>query len=212
MSEQTLAKPGLKINKQLLFPVPLYITQFDDFMAHRQGLLDLVWKMREESPDGVKISNLNAWHSDKFMHRIDNPHVKWLVEKIGQFATPCIKDFGRLPADYKIVLVSCWANISGRSGWNAPHHHLPNHWSGVFYLDAEDSISDDPTDRTGKIEFMNPFPSVSGYQPVSGVAFKPVNGAMFLFESGLQHLVHPHFSDKERISIAFNLNIVEKTE
>ena len=217
MPEKTTEKPaeqqgqgGLSINKQLVFPVAVYSTKFDDFAEHRQGLLDLVHDIRSKS-EGVKISNLNAWHSDKNFHRYDNPHVKWLNGKIGRLATACVKDFGRVPANYNIALVACWANVSPAGGWNAPHHHLPNHWSGVFYLDVEDTLNrTDKTDRSGKIEFLNPAHFVSGFNPVSGVSFTPSNGQMFLFEAGLQHLVHPHFSESNRISIAFNLNILEK--
>ena len=196
-----------------LFAIPVYRVMLNNFEPHREPLIKLIQAHRKKSP-GIHRSNANAWHSENNLHHWDNDHVRWLNKEIGEVSMACLTNYGNLPKKFNLVLHSAWANICGLGGWNVPHNHIPNHWSGAVYLDVEDPEDDpkkrDKNDKSGMIEFLNPIQHGSFFGLPTGVSYRPKNGQIFLFHSALTHLVHPHFTKFERISIAFNLNIDEQ--
>ena len=205
-----------KIDTQWLFAIPVYTATLEESAQRRDGLIELVLKNKADHP-GIQRSNLNAWHSQNNLHHWDDDNVRWLNQQIGEFAMSCLKHFGPPKFKFDILLQSAWANVCGLGGWNAPHNHIPNHWSGVYYLSVEDPAdaapNPDPGSKSGQIEFLNPIQLGSFFGLPTGVSYKPKNGQIFLFHSALMHLVHPHMTDFDRMSIAFNLDIVpSKTE
>ena len=131
--------------------------------------------------------------------------MKWLNQHILGVVKSCIQGVRSAPAGGRVVLSSSWANVCGPGGWNAPHAHYPNHWSGVFYVDVEDSIDyEDENEHGGEIEFLCPFNPSLSFGVVGNVTYAPRNGQIIVFPSALQHLVNPHFNDFERITVAFN--------
>lgn len=206
MSE-TPATGQSEVDVQWHFAIPVFSVILADFELHRQALIDLILENKERNP-GIQRTNRNAWHSAEDLHQWQHNSIAWLCRTIGEFAGGCVKHHGKAPQDFELVLRSAWANVSGYGGWNGPHHHLPHNWSGVFYVQVEESRNpDDPEDQSGAIEFVNPIQIASCFGLPSGVGHHPKDGQMFLFHSALQHLVHPHFADCDRISIAFNLDI-----
>ncbi len=194
------------IETQWHFAVPIFKSKLNDFNAHQDGLRSFLLELQQKSP-GLKKSNLNGWHSENNLHLQQEPNIQWLNQSIGAFAGQCLAQFhpGQ-EENTEILLTSCWGNISGGDAWNAPHNHLPCQWSGVFYVDVEESIKDNqPKDRHGLIEFMNPLPLGRHYHRPSVVTYKPEDGMILIFPGYLMHLVHPNLSDSQRISIAFNL-------
>ncbi len=188
------------------FAVPVFKTKLDDFPSHQEGLRSMLLEHQQKSP-GLKKSNLNGWHSENNLHLQSHPDIQWLNQSIGQFAGECIAPFhpGQLEQT-NVLLTSCWGNISGGNAWNAPHNHLPCQWSGVFYVDVEKSLEkNQPKERQGLIEFMNPLPLGRHYHRPSVVTYHPEDGMILLFPGYLMHLVHPNLSPVQRISIAFNL-------
>lgn len=199
-----------QINKRLHFSVPIFYCELEGFEEHRQGLRDLILEMKNNS-EGLKVSNVNGWHSDNNFHTLDNPHVEWLRNQLGDIVVGCVNNAGQAPESYEVVLNSCWANVNGPNGWNTPHNHFPNHWSGVLYVDVEDCIDyDDPAKRDGKIEFFNPIHLSTAFGLPGGVTYAPKNGVILMFHSPVQHMAHAHFVDHERVSVAFNVNVVPK--
>ena len=107
---------------------------------------------------------------------------------------------------------------SGPGGWNAPHHHFPCHWSGVYYVD-DGGISADPS-LGGELEFMDPRgPAPAMYAPHLAFAIpgglsvganetvQPKAGRLVMFPAWLLHQVRPYRGDAERISVALNLSV-----
>ena len=103
---------------------------------------------------------------------------------------------------------SYWANVLTRHGFNAPHHHLPQSWSGVYYVQTG-TLGDGESDFSGWIEFLNPNQQQSSWG-VGHHVQKPVDGMMLLFPSSQVHYVHPLKAKSQRITIAYNFDVVSR--
>ena len=105
------------------------------------------------------------------------------------------------------MIFNFWININGKHDYNLLHDHQKSVLSGVYYVDVPDDnmgdlvlVRPDHADYflTGNVEesTMVNAPSVSK---------KAVTSTMYLFPSWIKHYVDRNESEKERISIAFNL-------
>ncbi|MFK8020979.1 MAG: putative 2OG-Fe(II) oxygenase [Pseudomonadales bacterium] len=95
-----------------------------------------------------------------------------------------------------------WTNVNEPGSGNSIHCHAKWHWSGVYYVQGKD---------TGAIEFFSqPYlnQNVSLGLPF-GQSFtvEPSDGLLLIFPSYLLHEVLPNPSDKERVSLAFNVRL-----
>ncbi|MFT4615372.1 MAG: hypothetical protein ACI9NT_002525, partial [Bacteroidia bacterium] len=151
-------------------------------------------------------SNKGGWHSEENLFKSKHPSVQWLVRNLFIASARSVKDSDYFPDKQEIVMSGCWVNINESGDWNAPHSHLPDIWSGVCYIDVNSKTSADmKSDKDGDIVFFNPLPLwVEHNRPVVTYA-RPENGKVYLFPSYLLHMVAPHYDDKPRISVAFNM-------
>jgi len=92
-----------------------------------------------------------------------------------------------------------WANIlkKGDASADAPHNHLPNHWSAVYYPQVPRL-----TGHEGHLLFFDPREVFSPGQPT---AVAPFTGMFVMFPSWLRHSVVPvRQAETERISLSLN--------
>lgn len=197
----------LKINRMDLFPVPVVaIPKPPGFETHQQPLIDLSLQLRRET-EGVQVSNQQGFHSSEDLHLRDDPSIQWLVGTILKAATAAKQTVGDTTGRGEPYVAHLWTNIHEAGGYNVAHAHAPCHWSGVFYLLAEDCREGlDPTDPAGSIGFHNPNPAAVAYGVSPQRLLHPRDGSMFLFPGWLLHAVYPHRSNRLRVSMAFNVN------
>lgn len=191
-----------------LFAFPLYSSVLAGFDEHQAPLLAEVLAHRDADP-GVVRSNRNAWHSGDAFLAQRSAHLAWVIQKVTRFAHLALATRYANWSRSELQFASCWANVLGPGGWNAPHHHFPCHWSGVFYVDVGDAGAI-PGDPSGMIEFLNPTPWMAHVGSTGNHVYAPKPGLMLLFPSSLQHFVHPHAGERPRVSIAYNFNVVPK--
>jgi hypothetical protein len=106
----------------------------------------------------------------------------------------------------KLKITEIWINILRITDYNIPHNHAHYDISGNFYLQT---ITKKYNDTDGSLIFLNKSnhhyylpPSVekSGSIPT----IHPVKNLGIIFNSYHKHIVMPHFSDEDRIGVAFN--------
>ena len=107
-----------------------------------------------------------------------------------------------------------WVNILRQGDYNLPHNHGNYDISGNFYLQTLNK-EDKMNEKDGALVFIN-YDSVHYYLPKEvkkeglSTFIMPYENLGVLFQSHLKHIVLPHFSDKDRIGIAFNARYEEK--
>ena len=203
---------GGKINRSMKFGVPIFDIELDGYAQHRQPLIEHFLAMREEELDDKGRSNVGGWHSrDDLLFKSNHPSVKWLVRSLAEASAQAIRQADLLPRDQDVVMSGCWVNINEAGDWNAPHLHLPDEWAGAFYLDVNNKgVSEVKSERDGDIIFFNPLPLGVQYARAPTISAKPTNGKLFFFPGYLLHMVAPHFENKPRISVAFNLKFTPR--
>jgi len=204
------------ISHQLLFQTPLFEIHIDD-IDNRQ-LEKNIYKLRDESEDGVLKSNRGGWHSleqslnpeqycggqfenDEKYHSMDDTF-KPLTDKL-------IDILHNLPFEPKIDRINnmtIWAMINKKGSYNTLHNHPGCDIAGVYYVKV-------PEGDCGNISFSDPRESyvfgngfmVSRYSGGETIPRFPVEGNMYLFPACLHHAVDPNLTDGDRIAISFNL-------
>ena len=201
---------------RLVFPAitveKSYLNREQDF---KQGMtaeyFDMCKKeidaMRKRDPQGRHRSNQGyGWQSNDGID--NNPiFIKMMREIRRVFAHELMPYLGAEPETAECIMHNSWANINYKHGWNAPHLHNGCFYSGVFYIKADGD--------EGMIRFIDSDSKIVGNFPNmprirEAVQHQPKTGDLFLFPSGLMHMVEPNTTDKDRYSISFNLEANEQ--
>ena len=114
--------------------------------------------------------------------------------------------FDKLELKYdSFKITDMWSNVLKPGETHRPHTHSNNILSGVYYVDAVE---------TSGIIFTDPRPQAGVIQPdvnkqildnASIIKYDSTTNRMILFPSWLQHYVPVNETNKNRISIAFNI-------
>jgi hypothetical protein len=171
-----------------VFHTPLVVTRLPHI--NNKVLVDIVYSLRDA---GLLYGGhgLGGLQTQGNILKIDRKPVRQLgeafAEMIAQLATP------------NVLQMVGWA-VLGRPGdtsLNTPHHHLPYHFSAVYYPKVP--VLQAPE---GNIVFFDPRETFAGGKPVQ---LPPQEGMMVLFPSWLKHSVIPlHNATDDRISISLN--------
>jgi uncharacterized protein (TIGR02466 family) len=143
-------------------------------------------------------------------HLHELPEFKPLVERALAAGQQILKFLEHDPAP--LVMTGCWANVSEPGAHHQEHSHPNNFLSGVYYVKAPeggDTINfHDPRAQAHVIA-----PHVTTYSPkhASAVNVEVKSGRMVMFPAWLRHSVDPNRGRGQRMSIAFNLMLVEFT-
>ncbi len=191
-----------------LFAYPLFATMIGGHEKYDKKLLKEIQELRRLHPGVTRSNRAGGWHSGTELMDSRSDAMAWLLQSVTSFARRCLATYHGNWATQDLKMGSYWANILGPGGFNAPHHHHPQHWSGVYYVQVPD-VGGSAEDPSGLIEFLNPSPTQSQWGSGS-FAYGPRAGTTLIFPSTLVHLVHPHTSDTERVSVAYNFNVVPK--
>ena len=167
---------------------------------------------RYSSDPGIQKSNFGGWHSTEDL--LEWPYSAtqalrtWIIDGF-KLAT---KKTSRGASYNGRMQVNCWANVNGNGHSNDLHNHPQCAWSGVYYVDVGTPVSDE--ERSGFLHFLDPRAGAGIVEDPfakfgKGREFKPINGQLLLFPSWLMHGVRPYRGQGERISIAFNIALLD---
>ena len=177
-----------------LFPKPLYIgieTQ-DNTELYNQ-----ITSMTDRPSD--VLSNDGGWQSvDKELDLISNiikRHCKKYFRHLGNGNAEC-------------NIVAQWANVNCPGSSNIVHHHGDCDFSGVYYVRVPENSGDllvhnfeAPNNNLSKV-FTNTTHTSTGHR------VEPEEGLIVMFPGNLKHSVTTNRSNEDRVSIAFNLDVI----
>jgi len=207
----TWLAPGAIVNKEIilqiipqpLFPSIVWSTLFDDREAFNAKLLEHVYRLREQDPKGVNNTNVKGWQSPNILQDLPefndiNLRILQVCDKIGE---------SQLFNPNFIYQHQAWVNISPPGASNKLHFHANCHFSGVYYVSLK-------APECGSIYFRDPrVASRMMTYPIDKpteftteeVRMRPEEGRMYVFPGWLEHGVDENLSERDRISISFNV-------
>ena len=182
--------------KDVLFGVPIWGMYFNNLKDEVDDYIKYLYDLKEINPSNNK-SGFTGYQTVDDIHVLDL--FKNLVSSIDKVANDIVKDFeDRIK--YDVEVTSMWGNINNRYAGNFPHIHSGD-LSGVFYLKVPYN--------SGDIVFINPAQRSESHRiRVPNYGVQPQELACFIFPSWLEHYVKPNESEKDRISISFNIQEV----
>lgn len=184
----------------LLFPSPVFYYNCEDYLEHRDKFISHCYELKSKS-SGVIKSNQGGWQSE-------NNQAMMIMDYIAANFTNLVKDFSGT-----FNILNHWVNINSKGDFNRHHSHPDSILSGVMWLKCKDN--------SGDIVFESPNAFVhhriikrlnddfcNENHVVKALNIKPKEGQIILFPSDLIHFVLENKEDSDRISIAFNVELV----
>ena len=192
-----------------LFPSPVHIFDINEFDKLQDDLIDYVYELKKQDPNGHIISNRGGWQSKGFNLNFDGGIIHTTILEV-------LKSFSFIKNTTNMV-TSAWVNVNSPGSYNVRHSHPESHLSGVMWVKC-------PKD-SGKIEFVNPT-SFQSYTEIEAYIdkfkektlvypsywFTPMEGRMIVFPSHLEHEVNQNKSNEDRISISFNIQLINSNK
>ena len=194
-----------------LFYTPLW----QDNIAHdeadwpklRSSMLARINTLEAEKR-GVERTNFGGWQSDDDLYK--HPEFVWLSQRIMALANQVAPHFSAKACFDDGIL---WANVNRHGDFNAMHTHPDAILSGSVYLKVDCA-------EQGVIQFLDaregsPTAHWRCYTKLhdktaltdQAVTVAPREGDILFFPGWLKHWVTPNLTNKERISVAFNIRM-----
>lgn len=193
----------MEILARQLFPTLVWTTLFDDARDFNQRLLEHAYRLRDADPEGVHNTNMQGWQSRNELQLRDE--FAEMNQRILAVARQIAESQNYLPD--LVYRHEAWVNISYPGASNQIHIHPNCHLSGVYYLQL--------APECGSIFFRDPrTPSLMLRPPIgketpftaTEARLRAEEGRMYVFPAWLEHGVEVNRSDRDRVSISFNVH------
>jgi len=124
-----------------------------------------------------------------------------------------LHDMHGFSSDYRQEIQNAWMNINHTHNTFQIHQHSGSFYSAVYYVEGDTSCGD--------LEFVTPIHAhnhvisptkhVKNFNAYNSSCWSvsPEAGKLVIFPAWLMHYVRPNNTNKDRISIAFNTEIVK---
>ena len=210
MSDPNLHMSHLK--SIALFPSRLDSYAVPDSDRFNLELLAVIEARRSIEP-GIESSNQIGWHSARDLFSREEEPFRRLTRYIrGALIDSVRRYWPAFNPDATQFLMNGWVNVNGPGAFNAPHAHGGFHLSGCYYV----SVPQSAKGRSGYIEFLNPAGAVTtledGFsQRAMRLAHRiqPQAGQLLIFPAYLRHWVYPNQEAEDRVTIAFNMRVLD---
>ncbi|TDJ32633.1 MAG: hypothetical protein E2O53_11850 [Gammaproteobacteria bacterium] len=215
MSDDQVPDFNIRKSLSMVFATPLVVHDWPNSESHNAELQHLVLgKAADDAKNDITRSNAGGWQSAGNLSTRKEPCIETLRQRIEKLVTKLlqelIRDEGR-DRSFRL-LIDSWANVSRRGDYNVVHTHPNCMWSGVYYVTPGKPDPDVP--YGGLLELLDPREAHNYIQIANTVMdarnfYENKPGRMLLWPSWVKHMVHPYVGEGVRISIAFNVNVVE---
>ena len=191
-----------------IFPVPVHTIIIDDFSQVQALLIKLAYQERDKN-QGRTASNVGGYQSTPFLLRERND---MLSKTLSNIITnlPCFKKSIKFN-------VSAWVNINKSGDSNQNHNHPATNLAGVLWIKIPKN--------SGNIKLLSPY-NFTGYGELLSYTdefqkqtncyydykYEPREGSMIIFPAHLTHKVEENKSNEDRISVSFNIDLLNFLE
>jgi uncharacterized protein (TIGR02466 family) len=184
-----------------IFPTHVWLTQLkrEDYTKINNAISQKLTELMANKP-ALKAGE--KWQTEQELHTLD------AFQGLNMFIYAAARGtLDYLKVIYEDLLITgCWANISAPGAGHEAHIHPNNYLSGVYYVQTQEGAD--------TITFQDPRPTAHIIAPrvsedtpdtSARVTVRVKNGTLVIFPAWLVHAVEPNMSDRERISVAFNV-------
>ena len=191
----------------LTFATPVWTSIIPKHKEINEKMFKYIKSLQKKDRSGINRSNLLGWHSKDFDPELEQP--RFFINSISPQLNSVLTDMGWNIKNQEVKITGMWAIINKKNASNSMHIHSNNYISAAYYVKAPKNCGD--------IVFYDPrfattyrYPKISKTNKLNSniVSFQPKEGMLVLFPSYLQHSVNVNKTDKERIVISFNINLI----
>ena len=196
------------MNTDFYFPTPIWWLDTD---IDNAPIAQLCNNLRAEDLEGRQIRNNGGWQSKDFKLQ-EHEEFTNFVDTVTDMSLSCLKDYGFVDGAYKLEMLNGWFNVNQKGNSNQIHTHSGSFISGTYYVQAEQDQSELIFYKNFTEDFIiSSAGQIENYTGISGATcrYPPRTGRLILFPSYVPHGVMPSTSDNERISLAFNMRMVD---
>lgn len=198
---------------ELGWGTPIFAISWPESASLNTDLKALILEQRSKH-EGLQRSNQGGWHSTEDLLSWSSPHMKTLQKRIIEAFRRATTRTGKGQGYNGKMQITAWANVNKHGDSNDVHNHPHCAWSGVYYVDVGQGRQSGGQGGGGAIYFPDPRGGAGmmpDYFTVFGQAreIHPENSLMLLFPSWLMHGVRRYSGDSQRISIAFNIALLD---
>ena len=216
MSDDQVADFDVRKSLNMVFATPFVLHDWPDSEQLNQELAELIFAKEKSDQHGYGIrSNAGGWQSADNLIKWPDSCIQTLKNRIESIVFKLIGELVRKDGTERTftLLIDSWANVNRSGDYNVVHTHPNCMWSGVYYVQPGEPDKSIP--YSGLLEILDPREAANYIQIPNTVLdarefVDNVPGRMLLWPSWLKHWVHPFAGAGERISIAYNVNVVEK--
>ena len=189
------------------FSLPLFMEVNEKYDLFYEETEKAISSARKDNPRF--ISKLVNGQRPNFLEFYDLFLKKYIEHCASRYVSESRWSFIKPDTDYEAVVDESWINIDGKGCYQAAHTHPRSIISGTYYHQCDGD--------EGNLVLYNPIPYIQYGQFPENIytcgGELPVQiqkGKLVMFPSWLQHRTDCNKTDKERISIAFNISVKEK--
>ena len=190
---------------QNLFSVPIHYLSINDFDSKKQELIDYAYNLRDSDERGRTASNRGGYQSLAFPVKGGD-----ILQDL------LINIMSNIPSFNNNVDVVCdsWVNINPPLSFNVKHCHPNCDIAGVLWIKIPEN--------SGDIVFHSPYNYISYNEMICytrefqekgkyfhDYKFPAREGNLLLFPAHIEHKVGENNSDEDRISVSFNLKLID---
>ncbi len=184
-----------------LFPTCVWKTQLkpEDYTEINSRIKK---KLNELLADRPRPSPGETWQPEQKLHGLDE------FKELMAIINATVKDVLEfLQVDYdSLAITGCWANIDATNARHNTHGHPNNYLSGVYYVQTQDGANtitfEDPRPQN---YVMLPHLKKFTVENSRSITLDVQDGTLLVFPAWFWHSVDDNRSDKERISVSFNI-------
>ena len=178
----------------ILWKVEVHKIHIKEWAENKERILGMVpWDDKRKQQPEINWTDYHQQGGDFAEHHTNLPRYEPAFMEI---VKPYLGLFLQ-ESDYKFCdITRCWLQRYAKHNFHAPHDHGPRGYACVFYAEMDPTVH-------GSTEFLQPSPSIDGGKGIESI--QVVEGDLILFPCNLFHQSPPHFSEKYRTVIAFNL-------
>ena len=176
---------------------------YENLIADNNYLKKIILNMMKDDK-GVKKSNVGGWQSNDINKKDFNSLITIINEKTIQIHKEL-----EYPQNVRLEVSNIWTNVNFPKTVNRMHDHPLGILSGTYYVQVDNKTGDiEFEDPRRKFRYLESNISKKNRLVWEFVKYKPKDGLLIIFPAWLNHFVEINESINDRISISFNIVLV----